>query len=83
MSKEAFNPRRAPEYLALIKDGEFTAAELEPLLAVLPQGSTVGFVNDDSDRICAAILPKRAAGEDGLGIESGRPPPMRGLSGSR
>ena len=41
MSKEAFDPRQAPEYLALIESSEFTAAELEPLLAVLPQGATV------------------------------------------
>ena len=42
MSDANFDPRATAEYRELIESGEFTADELEPLLAALPKGSTVG-----------------------------------------
>lgn len=57
MTKEAFDPRQAPEYLALIASGAFTADELEPLLAALPQGSTAGlFMDDDGEDVSTVVL---------------------------
>ena len=42
MSDTIFDPRATAEYRELIEAGEFAADELEPLLAALPKGSTLG-----------------------------------------